>query len=566
MLRHLRVREFAIFEDLALDLEPGLNVFTGETGAGKSLVVDALTFLVGRRADISFIREGAERAVLEAVVEAPDSGWIDARLDERGLEPTEDGALTLRRELKRDGGGRAFVNGSPVPLAGMREIASSLFEIHAQHEAQRLFDVEWHRRWVDRFGGHSDALRTVAEAADAAVEADRAHTAFLDLMRDAEGRREALARTVGEIEAVEPVPGEREALDRERSRLKHSKEWMSGVAGALEALAETDGAAIPAALEAAKALSRLAPIEEAFGGLADRVESARLELEDVAETLAAQRAGFEYEPGRLETVESRRAALDELCLRYGPNLEDVLAALEDAKTGLAELGRGGGRATELHDAVEAARARWIDRAGTLKRARRRALPGVKKALAVELEALAMGGASFEVAFEEPRGGTVLASLPEAPRVHVQGSETLRFRLSANPGEPARPLDKVASGGELSRVMLSLHLALGGETRRTLVFDEIDAGVGGAVADALGARLARLAAGHQVIVVTHQPQVAAHGDHHYHVSKAVDGGRTRAGAAALDVDERTDELARMLGGESVTEASRENARALREAAG
>ena len=566
MLRHLRIRDFALLEDLSLDLEPGLNLFTGETGAGKSIVVDALTFLAGRRAESSFVREGAGRAVLEAIVEPVDAGSLDKRLDAWGLEPTTEGVLTLRRELRQSGGGRAFVNGSPTPVQQLRKVASSLLEVHAQHEAQRLFDAAWHRRWLDLFGGHAAEVAAVRESATSVFEAEEALLAFQEQARDARARREELSETIAEIEAARLEAGERESLDRERRRLRHSHEFAEGIDQTLVSLDDDGGAALSRLLDAERALAGLIPIDDRFTVFRERVESARLDLEDLRDTLLSQRASFAFDPERLETIESRRALLDDMCLRYGPTEQDVLDHRDEAAQTLQRLEHGEEHLVELRDTLENGVERYRKAAARLAQARRRCVPKVRQAVEKELAELAMGGAEFSVCLEPPVRVRRIEVLPAAPEIHHNGTETVRFELAANPGEPPRPLEKVASGGELSRIMLALHLALGEGQPRSIVFDEIDVGIGGSAADGLGARLHRLAAGHQVIVVTHQPQVAAHADHHYHVSKEVRDGRTRTTAGRLDGPARQNELARMLGGEHITDASRRNAEAMVEAVG
>jgi DNA repair protein RecN (Recombination protein N) len=566
MLRHLRIRDFALLEDLSLDLEPGLNLFTGETGAGKSIVVDALTFLAGRRAEVSFVREGAERAVLEAIVEPVDPASLDRRLDEWGLEPTAEGVLTLRREIRQGGGGRAFVNGSPTPVQQLRKVASAFLEVHAQHEAQRMFDTVWHRRWLDLFGKHATEVAAVKETAENVFSAEKALLEFQEQARDARTRREELSETIAEIGGADLQPGERESLDRERRRLRHAHEFAEGIDRTLEALDDNGSAALSRLLDAERALAGLIPIDDRFTASRERVESARLDLEDLRDTLQSQRASFAFDPERLETIESRRALLDDLCLRYGPAEQDVLERRDEAVRMLQQLEHGEEHLVELRNTLESCVERYRKAAARLRKARRRTVPKVKQAVESELAELAMGGAQFSVCLEPSVRARRIEVLPAAPEIHPHGTETVRFELAANPGEPERPLEKVASGGELSRIMLALHLALGEGQPHSIVFDEIDVGIGGSAADGLGARMHRLAGVHQVIVVTHQPQVAAHADHHYHVSKEVRDGRTRTTAGRLEGSARHNELARMLGGEHITDASRRNAEALVEAVG
>ena len=557
MLKTLRVRHLATIEDLQVDFGPGFNVLTGETGAGKSILVDALGLVAGDRADSGLVRAGAERGVVEAVFEVEDAASLATELEARGLEP-DDAGLVVRREIAAEGAGRVFINGSPSTLSVLRELVDERVEIHGQHAHQGLLSAEGHTDLLDAYGGLGEG-RAEVERAWEGVSASRARLRALEsAARERDTRLEALRRIVSEIDGVNPREGEGEALDRERRILQNAGRVATLLEEATDLLYEGETSAASLASAAAKRAAALADIDEGLADVAARINAARVDLEDAAVALLRYRETADFDPSRIEEVESRRAVLERLRLRYGATEEEVLAARESAAGEIASLERLDDEAGEAAGRLQEAMAVYRRVATRLTEARKAAGSRLGPSVEKQLRALSLPAARFRVAFEEPRG----AERDHGVVLHRRGAERAEFAFSANPGEPPKPLAKVASGGELSRTMLALHVVLDGAGRgRTLVFDEVDAGVGGSVASAVGVRLARLASAHQVLCVTHLPQVAAHASRHYHVRKGVVSGRARTDVAALDEESRVSELARMLGGAKTTTASRRNAEAL-----
>jgi DNA repair protein RecN (Recombination protein N) len=557
MLKTFRVRNLATIEDLQVDFGPGFNVLTGETGAGKSILVDALGLVAGDRADSSLVRAGEARAVVEALFEVEDPKGLAAVLEEHGLE-ADDAGLVVRREIAAEGGGRVFVNGSPSTLAVLRALVDSIVEIHGQHEHQGLLSPERHGDLVDAFGGLREEQEAVERAWRDAIDARKRLDDLEAAARDREERLRALHRIVAEIDAVGPREGEGEALDRERHVLQNAGRVATLLEEAIGFLYEGEPSAASLAAAAAKRAGSLAEIDPTLAEVASRIDSARLEVEDAATAFLRYREATDFDPARLEDLEARRAALERLRLRYGASEVEVLAARDHAKVEIGALERLDDATGEARKAVDEAIVAYALAAATLGRGRRQAAKRLGPAVEGQLRALSLPKARFETAFGEPRGAEAIGGV----LFHRRGAERAEFLLAANPGEQPKPLAKVASGGELSRTMLALHVVLDGAGRgRTLVFDEVDAGVGGAVASAVGARLATLARAHQVLCVTHLPQVAAHAGRHYHVRKDVAKGRARTEVAPLQGVARVEELARMLGGATTTPASRRNAEAL-----
>jgi DNA repair protein RecN (Recombination protein N) len=527
-------------------------VLTGETGAGKTIVVEALGLAAGDRADGTLLRSGAERATVEAAFDAPWPAALAALLEARGLEFAADG-LVARRDVPASGSSRVFLNGSPATLAVLREAGDLLVELHGQHEHQSLLSAETHLDLLDEFGEHAGPLRAVAGAWRAAEDARQSLASLRAAALERESRLEILRATVREVQAVAPRAGELAELDRERRILQNAGKIAQLVDESVELLYDGDPSAASLASGAARRAAELAAVDPSLADPSARLEACRLELQDLGATLRAYRDGARFDPARLEGVEARRVAIERLLLRHGPEESDALragalaaagiAALEDVERGLAAA----------ETALAGAHAAYAEAAERLGAGRRAAAARHGPAVEAQLRALALDKARFEVALTRGREG-------------ARGWDRAEFLLAANPGEPPKPLSRTASGGELSRTMLALHVVLEGAGRgRTIVFDEVDAGVGGAVAAAVGARLAQMARRHQVLCVTHLPQVAAHAERHYHVRKRVADGRTRTEVVRLDDAERVEELARMLGGLQPSAAARRNAAELLEEA-
>jgi len=471
----------------------------------------------------------------------------------------------VRREVAPSGAGRVFLNGSPSTVTVLRELGDRLVELHGQHEHQSLLSPARQRELLDDFGAHHDALTRVEVRHAAVLEAREGLAEIRGRAAERDARIEELGATLREIDAVAPRPGERDALDRERTILQNSGSMAQLLEESVGLLYEGDSTAASLAAAAARRVESLAKLDPELDSVARRVDAARVELEDAGAALRDYRDRGEFDPARLEEVETRRAALERLLLRYGPDEASALERRDEVHVELEALGKLADLEASAVEVVERAEAAYVDAARRLGRARSAAATGMKPRVEAQLEALALARARFEIAFSPARGDEIERSGKRWP-LGARGAERAEFLLAANPGESTHALAKVASGGELARIMLSLHMVLEKAGRgRVLVFDEVDAGVSGAVADAVGGRLAELATKHQVLCVTHLPQVAAHAERHYHVGKRVVGRRTTVDIASLSGEQRVGELARMLGGKEITPASTRNAAELLAAA-
>ena len=565
MLRTLQVRNLAVLSELRVDFGDGLNVLTGETGAGKSIVVDSLALLAGARASTELIRSGAGALSVAGIFGPP--GPEERRvLEAAGLDAGEE-QLVVRREVHRQAANRIFVNDQPVTLRLLAELTSGLLRIHTQREELGLLAPEVQRAWLDRSGG--------AEAAAARERVATAWTAWNRLacrlervsgdQRLRRERLDLLRFQASEIDAAEIVAGEEDELRGERAVLRHS-EAIGGALGDAGALLFDDEAA--ATVRVARAQQRLEELTEwlpeasAWLGELDEV---RIRLEELALALRRRLDGVEADPRRLDRIEERLARLEPLLRKYGGSSEQVL----DRRRQVAEELTGLEDDAEGREALEAeAAAALADyRKAAAALSKQRAAWGRRLARRIhrELAELAMAKARFGVRLErQSRDGSPLEIAGEGVEFSAEGYDRVAYQLAANPGEPAGPLSRVASGGELSRVYLALQLAVRGAGEAlpaTLIFDEVDAGIGGAEAAALGDKLQRLASGGQILVVTHLPQVASHAQHHFRVSKRQSGRRTEAAVEPLDLEARIGEVARMLAGHEVTDLSLSHAREL-----
>jgi DNA repair protein RecN (Recombination protein N) len=555
MIKLLRINNIALIPTLELELGPGLTLLTGETGAGKSILIDSLGLLLGERASAELVRSGEERAAVEAVVEIPGA---EARLEPHGL-PTEGDEVVLRREVLAGGRGKATVNGALVPVSVLRELAPLVAMVHGQHEPQGLLDPHQHVDVLDRFaglGGGGDlresfhALREVEAALDR-LRHDR---------REVERRREMLEFQATEIERAELAPDEEESLRVEKARLANAGRLaaLSGEAYAL--LYDDEASALGQLSQVFRRVADLAEIDPAFRSHAEARGGVVAQLEELALLLRDYQERLEVAPGRLDEIEARLALLERLKRKYAPSVAEML---EFARRCREELGEG--TSPEEHEAAlerrrEALAATYLGKARAASARRRAAAGELERAVRSELAELAMEKTRFRVAFDPER-----ADDGEDPgRWSERGLERAEFLLSPNPGEEMRPLARIASGGELSRIMLALKsVEQADQTGATLVFDEVDAGIGGRVAEVVGRKLAGVAARQQVVCVTHLPQIAALADTHLAVRKHVERGRTITTVHGLSRAERVEEIARMLGGEVVTDTARRHAREMLE---
>lgn len=556
MIELLRVRDLALVEEATLEFGPGLNVLTGETGAGKSIVLGAISLLAGARADADVVRTGAREAVVEAVFSTLALTDLETDLAVRGVE-TDEHALVVRRSVT-GGRSRAQIAGQLVPVSVLGELFGGRLEISSQHESQALLRPETHGRMLDAFGGLLGAREAVARHYAALRSLDDEIGRLRAVAEERMRQQDFLAYQVREIDAAELSAGEMEALRADRARLVHAARLVEDSAHALRLVAGDDGdggSARDRAAEAARRLEAAARLDPGLESMVTRLRGLAAELDDVARELVRYGSGLEADPERAAAIEERLERLDRLRRKYGETEDEILSFRDRAAVELAAITGAEARIETLLVARDAARSLLASEAERLSRERRAAGKRLATALEKALAALAMPGARFEVALEP---AACDGDLPCGPR----GAEEPELRLCANAGEPARALRRVASGGELSRVFLALKNVLrGAGAGMVLVFDEVDAGIGGAVADRVGRALAELASVHQVLCITHLPQIAARASTHFRVSKRDVDGRTRTEVHRLSEAERVDEIARMAGGEHISEATRRHARAL-----
>lgn len=544
MLTFLSIRNVAIIEQLHLSFGPGLNLLTGETGAGKSIIIDALTLASGGRASADLIRTGEEEAVVEAVFDIAGLSGVRAHLAEAGFDDGDE--LIVKRCLTRSGRNRVFVNGSLATLAQLSELGRRLVTIHGQHESQALLRPEQHLQLLDSYAG-CDKLRqefSVAYGSWHTLSDQLAH--FDEQQRDAAHRLDLLRYQLDELAAANLRTGEEEELLEQRQLLVHAERLAGASGGVFEGLYDSDQALLGELRRMVGVIREAAAIDPKLTAVAETLDGAYLQLEDAALQLRDYAARIEADPQALQQADDRLDLLGRLKKKYAPSVEELISLQARLADELAELeGRCRSR-EELEQDLAQARTLMDQRGSNLSAARRRAADKLAKALSAEVHQLAMPHAVVQVSFDE---------LPE-PRSN--GLERVEFLFSPNPGETPRPLARVASGGELSRLMLAFKQILPEGEAPSLVFDEVDTGVGGAVAGMIGRKLKNVAAGQQVFCITHLPQVAAWATRHLRVEKQVQDGRTVTKVTELDKAGVIDELARMLAGETISEAARQHA--------
>jgi DNA repair protein RecN (Recombination protein N) len=563
MIEEIRISSLGVIDESVLELGPGLNVVTGETGAGKTMLVTALGLLLGARADAGAVRNGAKAARIEGIVAVDED--VAARADEFGGE-VDDGSLVLARQLSAEGRSRAFLGGASVPVSALQSMADLLVAVHGQSDQHRLLQAEAQRDAVDGYAGPSVAALK-AEYSDTHGRLKQLETELADVVGAARERaREADVLRLGltEIEAVEPEPGEDVSLAHEEGRLGFADALRTAAEAAREALSSDDEAAdaLDAVGAARRALDSVREHDDEAGRLADRIAEVSYLLADVAADVASYATGLETDPTRLAAVSERRAALTALTRKYGETIDEVLAWAQASAERLLDLDNSEGRATELREQRTELRGELATTAAALSKARHDAAKELSEAVQAELTALAMPDARVEIRLGRTPDPEGLEVDGETWRFTTSGVDQIEILLAANTGSDPRPLHKGASGGELSRVMLAIEVVLAGTSPvPTFVFDEVDAGVGGKAAVEIGRRLAALARTAQVLVVTHLPQVAAFADRHVVVAKSSDGSVTTSGLEILDDEGRVRELSRMLAGLEASETAMAHAQEL-----
>ncbi|MBW3534181.1 MAG: DNA repair protein RecN [Gemmatimonadetes bacterium] len=549
MLIEIRIRDYAVIDDLRLELGPGLVALTGETGAGKSIIVGALSLLLGERASSESVRVGAEKAVVEGVFDVSDRPEVLARLEEQGMQ-AEDGLLILRREVAAEGRNRAWVCGSPATASLVGELGRSLVDLHGQHEHQTLLHAAEQRGVLDAFAGAGGLAARVRLLHEELRSLERELEAREARRREIESRADFLRFQASEIADAELEAGEDEALDDEARRLEHAEELAEDASALHQGLYGGEDSVSDRLAELRSILQRLARIDGSLADTAGMLETAYHQVVESGRALGDYAASVEHDPGRIEKVRQRLDLLFRLKRKYGPDLADVLETLRRVRGELEELEASSLDLEALSRRREAAGRELAEAAAELSARRSEAAGRLEERVEALLPELGMPGAVFRVGLQS-------LAAPGAG-----GAEAVEFRASLNPGFEPRALARIASGGELSRVMLALKSILADVDRvPTLVFDEVDAGIGGTVASAVARKLREVARTHQVFVITHLPQLASLADGHLLVEKTELRGVAATRVGALDGEPRVREIARMLGGDPESATSRDHAREL-----
>ena len=554
MITYLKVRNLAIVEELAIEPGPGLNVLTGETGAGKSLLIDSLEFLRGARGSTEMIRAGSDRMTAEAVFHLPES--VREQLDELGIDCPEESAVELivRREIAAAGRSRVLINGSPLAVRELAAAMDTVLEIHGQHESHHRVAGQGYRELVDEYGGHETLVSETRKAwREWKVAADQLQE-MSDAQRDRALRLDLLKYQVDEISTAKLDPAEKEALREEKAVLSHARELIEATAGAYQLVDEDESSAIA---QLGRALHLLQPLSrqiEEIRRLSDELQDVLYRAQDLGRTLADLSESTRHDPARLDQVEDRLVTIERLEKKYGGSVETVLEHLGRIQDEYERLVDYESSVEKLQAAEQARLATYRKHADKLSAARKKAGRAFEQAIQKELNDLAMERTTVRVVVERD----------DTAREH--GLDRIDILIAPNRGEEPKAMQRIASGGELSRIQLAIAAALFKASRRgaaaTLVFDEIDAGIGGRVAEVVGRKLEELSARNQVICVTHLPQIAGFGSTHFYVWKEDSGGHTRARIRRLDdAEERVREIARMLGGEKISDSAVAHAREL-----
>lgn len=547
MLELLHIENIAIIEAADIEFAPGFNALTGETGAGKSIVIDSLSAVLGQRTSRELIRTGAEKAFVSAAF----SGMAPELTEELGIQPEADGTLLLQREIQTDGKNVCRVNGRPVTVGQLRALGARLLNIHGQHDGQQLLDEEQHIVYLDSFGRVESLAITYAEKYKRFTDIRRQIGALQ--MDEAEKARrvDTLQYQIEELRRAKLTPGEEEELTARRGMLRNAEKFLDAVAGADYALNGDDsgGGALSALRQAQDALGGVRHLDDAFGQLYERLGEAYSEVYDIAATVEDKRGELDVSPGELDRVESRMDLLYRLKKKYGATVEDMLDYQARCEAELAQIEDAGDTLVRLEQALSKAEKAARQAAQALSDARKAAADRLTAQILTELQQLDMGKIRFAVDFAEKP-------------LDSDGMDAVRFLMSANVGEELRPIHKIASGGELARIMLAMKNVLSEQDHvGTMVFDEVDTGVSGRAAQKVAEKMARISRRKQVLCVTHLPQLAAMADTHFSVEKGERGGRTYTEVRRLDREQRRRELARLTGGSHVSQTMLDGAEEL-----
>ncbi len=553
MLKELNIKNFAIIDQLRVEFTPGLNAFTGETGAGKSIVVDALNLALGERASTDLIRTGCQEAVVEADFEIDGRCMknVSALLADQGIELGANESLIVRRVISSSGKNKVYINGSFANLATLASLGAVLADIHGQHEHQSLLSIDHQMEMLDSFGG-LEGLREEVAAAYGRLMDVRKELAKLETgERDRAQREDILRFQKNEIDAAMLKPGEDLELANAQKVLTNSEKLAALCTMVDEVLYSSDDSVLSTLKKSISSLKDILDIDAKLASAVELCESARAQIEEAAREISSYRGTVEFDPERLEQIGDRLDLIQKLKKKYGNTIEDIIEFGAKAGVDLDRMGHGIEEIERLKSEIQAIKFGLTDKASELTRKRMAAAKDLEKKVEAELARLGMKKTTFTLKITQQPGGDTL----DGHQIGLRGADRVEFLISPNPGEEPKPLARIASGGELSRVMLALKTILvEGDSIPTVVFDEVDAGIGGAVAEEVGKKLKRVAAKRQVFCITHLPQIASMADSHYGVSKSVKNNRTSTEVRLLDQKERIDEISRMLGGKTITEAT------------
>jgi DNA repair protein RecN (Recombination protein N) len=559
MLQEIRITNFAIIENLAIEFHAGLNVLTGETGAGKSIIIDALNLILGGRADTDTIRSGASTATVEACLTLSDPKTL-AMIADLGIE-VENGQVIIKRIISNSDKNRAYLNNSNLTVAALSKIGDRLIDIHGQHDHQSLLHPETHIDLLDHYGKLLTDRETFAEH----YAAYQKKISTLRQMQTNQGdrlqRQDLLNFQIGEIDTASLSVGEDDELKNEKNKLNHSEKLHQSVQNALDTLVDADGSALELLGRVNRELQSLPEIDPALETQAQRGQTAFLEAEELAEELRDYQKTIEFNPARLEEIEDRLAEINGLKRKYGNDIATILEYRETIGNELEALSMGEESMDTLKAEIKAQQKELAGLAIELAKKREKTADKIKVDVEKELKDLSMKDVQFGVRFlYEPDAEGFTSYKNKKTRTHANGIGEMEFLFSPNPGEELRPLAKIASGGEISRVMLALKSILNEQDPvPVMVFDEVDSGISGGIAEKVGAKMKKIAKQKQIFSITHLPQIAGMADSHYRVHKTVSGKRTRSTIIELDYEYRVEEIARMSGGETITETTLKHAR-------
>jgi DNA repair protein RecN (Recombination protein N) len=577
MLKSLNITKFAVIESLRVDFDEGLNLLTGETGSGKSIIVDALGLLLGARSSATQIRTGHRLAVVEGLFQLRSETEPKAQevLGAAGIETEKDDEILIRREINASGRSRIFVNDQMTTTAVLRSLQPFLVEIHGQGEQRSLLSAASHLKLLDAYAGCASLRREVGEAFGRWKEAGKALEQVERELAERERTEDLLQYQLTEIRAIAPQAGEDDDLLAEKRLLTHAEKILQLGTSAYAELYESDESVLSRLASIRRRLEELSEIDRRLGPAIQTLDAGTLALSDVADELRGYGEGIEFSPARLAQIENRLAELERIKRKYNTDLRGLLNVQHELTERLSRLSDLSAQEAQQREALAAAGADYVDKARRLTICRNRAIPELTRRVMEDLRHVALEQARFVVSLEtaaapDPRGAPLEEESsveglepPAGAFFSPFGADRVEFLLSANPGESPRPLARVASGGELSRLMLTLRtVGMSEESEapscETIIFDEIDVGIGGRVAEAVGRRLKALSARRQVLCVTHQPQIARFANHHYVVDKSIENGRTVTTVKKLSREERIGEMARMIGGSEMAASSTRDA--------